>query len=62
MARKQIRYEIPEGTEQSRCTGPTCGATIYWVKTAKGKDMCVDADGAPHWATCPDVAKFKRKG
>ena len=37
-----------------RCSGRRCGAMIYWVRTDTGADMPLNADGEPHWATCPD--------
>jgi hypothetical protein len=29
-------------------------------QTKAGKFMPTNTDGTPHWATCPDVDKFKR--
>lgn len=55
---KQIKYEIPEGTRPAPCKG--CKAWIYWVKTKNGKNMPVDEDGTPHWATCTKAKDFKR--
>ncbi len=55
---KKIVYEIPDGTPKSSCRG--CHAVIYWIKTAKGKNMPVDPDGQPHWATCPKARSFKK--
>jgi len=43
----------------ARCKGPTCGREIEWHVTASGKRTPVDADGTPHWATCPDSKQFK---
>ena len=47
--------------DRAICRGRNCGATIYWVKTEAGKLMPLNADGSPHWGSCPDVASFKRK-
>jgi hypothetical protein len=58
---KNIVYEIPEGTQPKPCNGPTCKAMIYWFKLPSGKWMCADADGQPHWGTCPDRDRFKKK-
>ena len=58
---KKITYEIPQGTERSRCRAPECGKLIYWIKTPAGKNMPVDPDGQPHWATCPAAKRFKKK-
>lgn len=55
---KEIKYEIPEGTKPAICKG--CRQVIYWVKTEAGKNMPVDADGTPHWATCPQRQAFKK--
>lgn len=37
-----------------------CNAPIRFVTTARGKLAPVDADGTSHFATCPEVARFKR--
>lgn len=57
-ARAPVKYEIPAGTPPAKCRG--CGAEMYWIKTTAGKNMPVDADGTPHWATCPERARFKK--
>ena len=54
-----LRFEIPAGTPSAVCRG--CRATIYWIVTAAGRRMPVDADGVSHFATCPDHAKFRKK-
>ena len=55
---KKIVFDIPTGTPKAQCRG--CGALIYWIKTKKGKNMPVDADGQPHWATCEKADTFRR--
>jgi hypothetical protein len=57
--RKKVTFGIPAGTPAVPCRG--CGAWIYWIRTEKGKLMPVDPGGAPHWATCPKAAEFRRK-
>lgn len=54
-----ITFEIPEGTEPSRCKG--CKALIYWIKTRADKNMPVDPDGTSHFATCPNANKFRNQ-
>lgn len=54
---REIKIEIPEGTPAAKCRG--CGAAMYWVKTAGGKNMPVDPDGTPHWATCKAAGRFR---
>lgn len=44
---------------KSKCKG--CYADIYWVKTPGGKNMPVDIDGTPHWASCPQAEDFKKR-
>ncbi len=39
------------------CKG--CGAKIYWIKTDNLRKMPIDPDGIPHFATCPNAAKFR---
>lgn len=46
---------------ESRCSGPTCGATISWWETPNGKRMPLDPDTlGPHWGSCPDRDQFKK--
>lgn len=54
-------YPVPPGTPAGRCRGAGCGRPIYFVKTAAGKSMPVDANGAPHWVTCPNSREFKAR-
>ncbi len=55
------------------CSGKKCRKRIVWLKTAKGKNMPIDAETVepgdtmyrhgkhtPHWATCPDAKAFGR--
>lgn len=41
--------------------GTGCGAEIWWVTTKFKKAMPLNADAAPHWATCPKAQDFRRK-
>jgi len=43
----------------SKCAG--CGAVIEWEVTASGRSTPVNADGTPHWATCPFAERFRRR-
>ena len=54
------KYEIPPGTRAVICKGENCKQEIFWVTGERGGAMCVDPDGTPHWATCPDRFRFKR--
>jgi len=55
-----IKFDIPAGTQQSKCRSKDCGAIIYWIKTEGGKAMPVDPDGTSHFATCPDAERFRK--
>lgn len=33
---------VPAGTRPARCKGPSCGARVYWTRTARGKLVLVD--------------------
>jgi hypothetical protein len=45
-----------------KCTGPTCGASIAWYRTPKGKRIPLDEGTLePHWGSCPDADKFREK-
>ena len=58
--------ETPEDLEEagyepgnvSTCRG--CGQKIQWWKTPKGKNIPLDVDCKPHWATCPEAESFRR--
>ena len=74
-AKAKAKAKETEG-DKSTCASPKCQATITWIKTLAGKDMCVDpgvktiidkdtggvATGfTPHWATCKDPNYFRKK-
>jgi len=43
------------------CRGPTCGATLQWWRTPKGKVIPLDPKTRePHWTLCPDHEDFRR--
>ena len=50
----------PKG-DRGICRAPECRATIWWQMTAKGKRTPVNADGQPHWGTCPAAKSFSRR-
>lgn len=52
-AKKLNKRNVP--TETCRA----CQTQIYWVSTDKGKNMPINTDGTPHWATCPEAKKFR---
>jgi hypothetical protein len=69
-----IFYAVPIGTPPAVCRATVCRKPIYFIKTAKGKDMPIDCDvpggkpptgmlpgqGVPHWGTCPESKSFKK--
>jgi hypothetical protein len=59
--RPVVKFLVPAGTPPVPCKGAGCDARIHWVKMPSGKNMPVDADGTPHWATCVDSKEFKEK-
>ena len=47
---------------EGRCHASVCNAAIQWWKTPTGKLMPLDAATfEPHWATCKNAAKFKKR-
>ncbi|MCU0912980.1 MAG: hypothetical protein MUC88_00280 [Planctomycetes bacterium] len=60
--RENIRRLLDVVGDRLPCKGPTCTATIWFVRTKRGKITPYDGDACNHFATCPDAAKFKRKG
>ncbi len=52
---KPIYYDIPPGTEPTRCR--YCDRMIYWTETAKGKRIPVHVDGTNHIGVCPGMGK-----
>ncbi len=73
-ATEQRWIVVPAGARKSLCRASTCKAMIWWVKTAKGKDMPVDCGvdggiepgaltdgrGVSHWGTCADTERFRK--
>ncbi len=51
-------FEIPQDAKKSNCR--SCDATVYWIKTAKGKNMPVNPDGSSHFGNCPDAKQHHR--
>ncbi len=46
----------------SFCRGHGCGAAILWFYTPRNNHIAVNADDfQPHWSTCPDAARFRRR-
>lgn len=37
-------YDVPPGTKPSKCNGPTCGKTVYWIRTRQGRPMPIDVE------------------
>lgn len=44
------RFVMPDEAEESECR--SCGEPIWWVVTAKGKNMPLDDNGEAHFNTC----------
>ena len=80
IAAENKKSKQPKGNQkkgdQNRCASPKCQATIQWIETLAGENMCVDpgvktiidkqtgevATGfTPHWATCKDPDFFRKK-
>ena len=54
-------WQVPDGYQPSQpgfCRG--CNALVLWARTPRGKSTPLDADGGPHWATCPRANDFRR--
>lgn len=45
-------YEVPTHKKASKCR--SCQAEIWWVKSKKGKNVPVNADGICHYETCTE--------
>lgn len=61
MERKPVTFDIPPGTPERTCSEPSCRAPIFWIVTAAGKRMPVNADGTSHFATCPKAKEFRKR-
>jgi hypothetical protein len=73
MTRTPNPIAIPAGTQPSKCR--SCGAVIYWIKTAAGKNMPVsigapgsaapeereDGLGISHFADCAFADQHRKK-
>ena len=58
-ARKNIARLLRSVGSVSTCRG--CSQSIVWVKHNSGRSAPYDADGTPHFATCPQADQFRRK-
>jgi hypothetical protein len=47
--------------QPATCSGPTCKAQIWWIKTKSGKSMPINGMGEPHWADCVDRDTFRKE-
>ena len=54
----EVKYAVPVGKPGRPCEA--CGKMLYFVRTAAGKPMPVEADGTPHWGNCTDAERFKK--
>ena len=43
------------------CTGPTCGARIWWVRHLNGKRVPYTHEALNHFVDCPDAQQFRKK-
>lgn len=70
-----ILFAIPKGTPAAVCKAVECRKVIWWIKTASGKSLPLNADveegrrptrmlpgqGAPHWIDCVASQQFRKK-
>lgn len=54
-----VRYPIPPSAPAVPCKGAGCAARIHFIPMPSGRNMPVDVDGTPHWASCPASEQFK---
>jgi len=54
----ETKYSVPVGKPGRPCEA--CGKMLYFVRTAAGKQMPVEADGTPHWGNCTNTERFKK--
>lgn len=47
------------GEKPSACR--SCGASVMWVLTKRGKRAPLNPDGTSHFATCPQAASWRKK-
>jgi len=55
-------WTIPAGwqpTNLGRCR--SCRAEVLWCVTPRGKKAPINADGASHFATCPEAEQWRRR-
>lgn len=56
--RAPVTSDIPAGTAPTSCK--SCGAVIFWIKTAAGKSMPVTGAGISHFADCPNADAHRK--
>ena len=57
-ALKSGRITMPADADQGECR--SCGATIWWITTDKGKKMPIVSSGEPHFLDCPNAAEHRK--
>lgn len=57
-ARAPLTFEIAPGTPQRECR--SCKAPVFWILTALGKRMPVNADGTSHFSNCPNADAHRK--
>lgn len=58
---KRLTQLLSRVGQANICSGPNCGARVWWITHANGKKAPYDPDGTPHFATCPDSSQFHRR-
>jgi len=54
-----MAFLLRHAGEHRPCLG--CQAEIYLIDHKSGARCPYNPDGSPHWATCPDAPRFRRK-
>ena len=51
-------FPIPPATPPRACR--SCGASVFWIITTRGRRMPANADGTSHLSNCPNAAEHRR--
>jgi hypothetical protein len=57
--RARMQHLLKQIGAPDHCNG--CGAAILWVRHRNGNAAPYDANGQPHFASCPKASQFRKR-
>lgn len=53
------RIKMPADAQPGQCK--SCGASMWWITTDKGKKLPLGESGEPHFVECPHADKHRKQ-